>query len=188
LVTFHPVTLEGDTSRSQFKNLLDALDRLEETKLIFTKANADTYGRVINRMIDTYVKKNIRKAVAFTSMGQIKYLSTMRFVDAVVGNSSSGIIEAPSLNVPTINIGDRQKGRLRAKSIIDSVPASKAILNSIRVLYSGRFQRLLKTVVNPYGDGNTAKRIKRILKYCKITNIIKKHFYDINFITRSRYG
>ena len=118
LVTFHPVTLENNTAQEQFQNLLDALDEQKDTNIIFTKANADTYGRIINKMIDEYVLNNSGKAIVFTSMGQLKYLSAMQFVDAVVGNSSSGIIEAPSFKTGTINIGDRQKGRIKALSII----------------------------------------------------------------------
>jgi len=119
LITYHPVTLENNTAKQQFKNILDAVDQLKDTKIIFTKANADTNGKIINKMIDQYVGKNPDKAISFTSMGQLKYLSTMQFVDAVVGNSSSGIIEAPSLKVATLNIGDRQNGRVKASSIVD---------------------------------------------------------------------
>ena len=119
LITFHPVTLENNTSKKQFQNLLAVLDELKDTNLIFTKANADTGGRVINKIIDEYVSKNSHKAIAFISMGQLKYLSTMKFVDAVVGNSSSGIVEAPAFKIATVNIGDMQKGRMRAEIVIN---------------------------------------------------------------------
>jgi GDP/UDP-N,N'-diacetylbacillosamine 2-epimerase (hydrolysing) len=178
LVTFHPVTLEKNTSREQFQTLLSVLDGLPETNLIFTKTNADTDGRIINRMIDEYVSENPKKAISFTSMGQLKYLSTMQFVDAVIGNSSSGIIEAPSFRIGTINIGDRQKGRVKAESVIDCEPEIESIREAIRKLYSEDFQRVLKSVVNPYGDGRTAERILKILKsYDKL--LLKKGFYDI---------
>jgi len=182
LVTFHPVTLEKNTSGRQFQNLLYVLDRLRDTKVIFTKANADTYGRVINRMIDRYAQENPHKAKAFTSMGRLRYLSTMRFVDAVCGNSSSGIIEAPSLKQATINIGDRQKGRVKAKSVIHCEPTIKGIRGAFKKLYSDEFKKCLKNVVNPYDSGKeSAPRITKILKNYNLNDILKKTFYDINF-------
>jgi len=179
LVTFHPVTLEDNTAQEQFRNVLDVMDGIPDMHIIFTKANADPGGKTINGMIDEYVSRNSRKAVAVTSMGTAKYLSTMKLVDAVVGNSSSGIIEAPSFRVPTVNIGDRQKGRVRAKSVIDCEPTKKGIKRAIERLYSEEFQKSLENVVNPYGDGNTAKRIKGILKSNDLTGIVKKSFYDM---------
>ncbi|UCD54988.1 MAG: UDP-N-acetylglucosamine 2-epimerase (hydrolyzing) [Candidatus Omnitrophota bacterium] len=181
LVTFHPVTLENNTSPQQFKDLLSALENLEDTFIIFTKANADPGGRIINKMIDTYVSKNCSKSAAFTSLGHLKYLSILQFVDAVVGNSSSGIVEAPSFKMGTINIGGRQKGRVEPKSIIDCQPTKESIIKAFEKLYSKEFQRSLKKVVNPYGDGNAAKRIKNILKNYDINNILKKPFFDIDF-------
>lgn len=184
LVTFHPVTLENNTSKKQFQELLNALDEQKETSFIFTKANADTHGKIINKMIDEYVSKNFYKATAFASMGQLRYLSTMRFVNGIIGNSSSGIIEAPSFRIGTINIGDREKGRIKAKSTIDCEPTKKDIRKAIRLLYSERFQKNLKKVINPYGDGNASRRIKEVLKKYDISNIIKKVFYDIDFLTK----
>ncbi|MDP8230765.1 MAG: UDP-N-acetylglucosamine 2-epimerase [Candidatus Gorgyraea atricola] len=181
LVTFHPVTLENNTSKIQFNNLLKALDRLKDTYIIFTKSNADTYGRIINKMIDEYVSRKSDKAISFTSMGQLKYLSTMQFVDAVVGNSSSGIIEAPSFKIGTINIGDRQKGRIRAKSIIDCAPIQKDINRAFGKLYSKKFQDSLRSVKNLHGNSGSAKKITEILKSYNLKDIIKKHFFDVNF-------
>ncbi|HLD23279.1 MAG TPA: UDP-N-acetylglucosamine 2-epimerase, partial [Sulfuricurvum sp.] len=152
LVTFHPVTLERHTASKQFQQLLDALDTLEDTHIIFTKANSDTDGRIINTMIDTYVSKNTHKAIAFASMGQLRYLSALQFVDAVVGNSSSGLLEAPSFKIGTINIGDRQRGRLKAASVIDSSPNQKDIHESLIRLYSSEFKHQLTAVTNPYGE------------------------------------
>ena len=131
LVTFHPVTLENSTAKEQFQQLLDAIDELEDTNIIFTKANSDTDGRVINQMIDEYVTKNFQKSVQFTSLGQLRYLSALQYVDAVVGNSSSGLAEAPSFRIGTINIGDRQKGRIKASSVIDCEPNKDSILKSL---------------------------------------------------------
>lgn len=180
LVTFHPVTLEKATAGQQFRCLLDALDKLEDATIIFTKANSDTDGRVINQMIDEYVLKNSDKAVGFTSLGQQRYLSALQFVDAVVGNSSSGLTEAPSFKIGTINIGDRQKGRIKAKSVIDCNPKKGDIINAFDYLYSETFQSSLATVLNPYAKGITSKKIVDLLKTVDLSMVIKKVFYDIN--------
>ncbi|MDX4048725.1 UDP-N-acetylglucosamine 2-epimerase [Aliarcobacter skirrowii] len=179
LVTFHPVTLENSTAKEQFQQLLDAIDELEDTNIIFTKANSDTDGRVINQMIDEYVTKNSHKSIVFTSLGQLRYLSALQYVDAVVGNSSSGLAEAPSFKIGTINIGDRQKGRIKASSVIDCEPNKDSILNSFEKLYSKEFQETLKTTINPYGDGYASKKIVEILKNVNLENILKKSFYDL---------
>jgi GDP/UDP-N,N'-diacetylbacillosamine 2-epimerase (hydrolysing) len=180
LITFHPVTLEHSTSRAQFEQLLVALDRLEETNLIFTKANADTDGRVINEMIDAYVAANHDKAVVHTSLGQLRYLSALQFVDGVVGNSSSGLIEVPAFRIGTINIGDRQRGRIKAQSVIDCEPTTEDIIRGLDRLYSDAFQTLLAAVNNPYGDGGVAEKIVAELRRQSVQNILKKTFYDIN--------
>lgn len=178
LVTFHPVTLEEGTARVQCAALLAALDECTDTTLIFTKANADPGGRAINAMIDAYVARRRHKAACFASMGSEKYLSVMRHADAVVGNSSSGIIEAPSFGIGTINIGERQDGRVRAASVIDCAPTQRSIREALGRLYSGRFRRTLRTAVNPYGDGRTAPRIVKVLKRYDLTGILKKRFYE----------
>lgn len=179
LVTFHPVTLENSTAQEQFKELLDAIDELEDTNIIFTKANSDTDGRVINQMIDEYVTKNSHKSIGFTSLGQLRYLSALQYIDAVVGNSSSGLAEAPSFRIGTINIGDRQKGRIKASSVIDCEPNKDSILKTFEKLYSKEFQEKLKIVQNPYGDGCASKKIVEILKSVDLKNILKKSFYDL---------
>ena len=178
MVTFHPVTLEDNTSEAQFKNILGALGALEDTHIIFTKSNADIGGRGVNRMIDEYVAKNRDRTKAFTSMGQLNYLSAMQYMDAVVGNSSSGIIEAPSFKIGTLNIGDRQEGRIKADSLIDCLPERESVKSAIKKLYSKAFQQRLRDVTNPYGDGRSAVRIKKILKKRDIRDILKKSFYD----------
>ena len=119
LVTYHPVTLEDMTAERQFENILTVIDRHKEWQIIFTKANSDPNGRIINQMIDDFTGKNSGRCSAFTSLGQVRYLSTLQFCDVVMGNSSSGIIEVPSFGVPTIDIGDRQKGRVSAESVIN---------------------------------------------------------------------
>jgi len=179
IVTFHPVTLENSTAKKQFQNLLDALDTLQNATIIFTKANSDTDGKIINSMIDKYTSQNTYKSVAFSSLGQLRYLSALQYVDAVVGNSSSGLIEAPSFQIATINIGDRQKGRVMASSVLNCKPSTKDILSSFDKINSSEFQDNLKATINPYGDGKTAKRIIKILKNIKLTNLLKKSFFDI---------
>ncbi len=179
LVTFHPVTLEHETVKEQFQALMNVIDDLENTKVIFTKANSDMEGRVINQMIDKYVAKNPLKSVAFSSLGQLRYLSALQFVDAVVGNSSSGLLEAPTFKIGTINIGGRQKGRIKSASVIDCASAEQNIFSAFQKLYSQSFQASLKKVVNPYGDGGASKKITNILKSVELSDILKKPFYDL---------
>ncbi len=179
LVTFHPVTLENTTSQKQFQDLLEIIDKLKDTNIIFTKSNSDTDGRIINEMIDEYVYKNTDKSTCFTSMGQLNYLSALQFIDAVVGNSSSGLLEAPTFNIGTINIGDRQKGRMMAKSIINCNTTKESMENGFEKLYSDNFKIVLQDVKNPYGNGGASKKIKDILKTINVNNIIKKSFYNI---------
>ena len=178
LVTFHPVTLEKSTSKEQFQELLNSIDELEDTNIIFTKSNSDTDGRVINQMIDAYVSRN-NNAVSFISMGQVRYLSALKFVDAVVGNSSSGLTEAPIFGIGTINIGDRQKGRINLVSVINCNPTKESISNAFNELYSERFQKVLSIVKSPYGNGGTSEKIKNIVKNFDLNNILKKSFYDV---------
>lgn len=180
LITYHPVTLEDNTSQEQFWELLKALDELQDTLLIFTKPNSDTHGRVIMQMIDEYVKNNSDKSISFVSLGLRTYLSALQYVDAVVGNSSSGLSEAPSFKIGTINIGDRQRGRLKAKSVIDCQPKKESIALALKKLYTKDFQRILRTVKNPYGEGGAIDKIKKVLKEKALSNILKKKFYDIS--------
>jgi len=182
LVTFHPVTLEDSTASEQFQNLLEAIDELEKTNIIFTKANSDTDGRIINSMIDEYINKNSQKSIGFTSLGQLRYLSALQFVDAMVGNSSSGLLEAPSFKIGTINVGDRQKGRIMADSVIDCDSNRLSITKAFEKLYKDEFQELLKNSNNPYGDGCASTKIIETLKKVKLNNILKKSFYDLEGI------
>lgn len=183
LVTFHPVTLEYATAQEQFENLLAALDEATknsaQTKIIFTRANADSEGRIINQLIDDYVTQNPDTAIRLTSMGQLRYLSAMQHCAAVVGNSSSGVLEAPSFKVPTVNIGDRQKGRVRAESVIDCQPTQDAIQQALRKVLSPEFTQSLQNMVSPYEQDNTARKIKDTLKSADLGHIIKKEFYDL---------
>lgn len=179
LVTFHPATLEKCTAENQFQQLLDALDELTDTSVIFTKANADTDGRAINKMVDDYVASHNDRTIAFTSMGQLRYLSALQYVDAVVGNSSSGLIEAPSFKIGTINIGERQKGRIKADNVIDCLPEKEAIVGALKKLYSSSFQSELSNVTNPYGEGGASVKISATLRSISLSNILKKRFHDL---------
>ncbi|MDT0554148.1 UDP-N-acetylglucosamine 2-epimerase [Urechidicola vernalis] len=181
LITFHPVTLENNTAERQFLNLLKALDRLENTSFIFTKPNADTNGRIIIELIDQYVTKNPLKACAFVSLGQLRYLSALKHVDVVLGNSSSGLTEAPSFGIPTINIGDRQNGRIKAESVIDCNPDVLGIAEALEKAFSHEFLINIKDVVNPYGDSGASEKIVEKLKEVDLENILKKSFYDLDF-------
>ena len=181
LVTFHPVTLENKTSKKQFQELLDSIDELENTNIIFTKANSDADGKIINQMIDQYVKKNLDRSMGAASLGQLNYLSVLKYVDFMIGNSSSGLLEAPSFKIGTINIGDRQNGRIKAESVVDCLPNKKSIKKAIKMIYSNKFQNLLKNVKNPYDNGCASKKIVKVLKTVKLDNILKKTFFDIKF-------
>ena len=178
LITFHPVTLETDTAEKQMTELLNALNKLKDTHLIFTMPNADTDGRVIFKMIENFVINN-SKAKAFTSLGQLRYLSCIKYVDGVIGNSSSGLAEVPSFKKGTINIGDRQRGRIKAESVIDCQPTKKSIKKAIEKLYSSQFQKNLGNVINPYGTGGASNAIVKILEDITLDNILKKEFYDL---------
>jgi len=182
LVTFHPVTLEKDTAGRDFGELLKALDVFPKLKIIFTKPNADTEGRIIIELIDRYVADNPGRAISFITMGQRGYLSAMKHVDVVIGNSSSGIIEAPSFHKPTVNIGDRQRGRIRADSVIDCEINRHDIAKAIRKSLSADFIRSCRKTRNPYGNGNCADRAAAILKTEAGRSIdIKKKFFDVDF-------
>ena len=171
--------MDNSTAESQFKELLKALNSINNAKIIFTKPNADTDGRVIINMIDEFVAKFAEKSVSFTSMGQLRYLSAIKFMDAVIGNSSSGLIEVPSFNVPTINIGDRQQGRVKAASVLDCDASVIEIEKSIKIAMSNDFKEKIKLSTNPYGTKNASAEIIRIIKSIRLDGIIKKTFYNI---------
>ena len=178
LVTYHPVTLEKSTSKVQFQALLDSINELRNTKIIFTKANSDTDGRVINDMIDNYVAQH-DNTISFTSMGQLNYLSALQLMDAVVGNSSSGLLEAPSFKIGTIDIGDRQKGKIKASSVISCLPSKNSIDSAFEKLYSEDFQSIVNNTKNPYENGDASKSIMNIIKDFNLIGILKKTFYDL---------
>jgi GDP/UDP-N,N'-diacetylbacillosamine 2-epimerase (hydrolysing) len=178
LVTFHPVTLENSTAKLQFQELLNSIDELKNTRIIFTKTNSDTDGRIINSMIDAYVAIH-DNTIAFVSMGQLNYLSALQFMNAVVGNSSSGLLEAPSFKIATIDIGERQKGRIKADSVISCSPTQESISSAFYKSYSEDFQNIVDNTKNPYGSGGASKIVVDIIKDFDLNGILKKTFYDL---------
>ncbi|PKM67426.1 MAG: UDP-N-acetylglucosamine 2-epimerase (hydrolyzing) [Firmicutes bacterium HGW-Firmicutes-2] len=179
VVTFHPVTLENNSSEKQIKSLLEVCKEYKDYNFIFTKANADAEGSIINLYIDKYSKEN-SNIIAFTSLGMVKYLSAIKYSSMVIGNSSSGLVEAPSFGVPTINIGDRQKGRLQASSVINCEPTLRSIRQAIELAISNDFIDKAKNTVNPYGDGDTSNKVVGVIKRYILDEKIdlKKKFYD----------
>jgi GDP/UDP-N,N'-diacetylbacillosamine 2-epimerase (hydrolysing) len=178
LITFHPVTLETATAANQMQELLAALAQLKDTQLIFTLPNADTDGRTLIEMVQKFVAEHTN-ARAYTSLGQLRYLSCIAQVDGVVGNSSSGLAEVPSFKKGTINIGDRQRGRLQADSVINCEPTQGSIASALTQLYSADFQTSLHKVINPYGEDGASAKIVNILKRYPVKDIVKKFFYDL---------
>ncbi len=180
VVTYHPATLEKDMAGMQIKTILAALDRFPQICWIFTLPNADMESRVIIKSIEEYVKKNPGRTFLFSSLGQLRYLSLMRNSIVMVGNSSSGIIEAPSFKLPVVNIGSRQKGRIMAKNIINVTSCEEnKIVHAIDKAISEKFRGLLKVLENPYGGGNVSKRVINVLKKVSLTDKFRKHFYDL---------
>lgn len=182
LITLHPVTLEKGTSLTYIRNLLSALDKFPDYQLVFTKTNADTEGRVINEQIERYVKENPGRARLYDSLGQVRYLSSVKHCEVVIGNSSSGLIEVPVFRKPTVNIGNRQRGRLKATSVIDCTEDAQSIEQGIQKALSKDFQNSISLMSLPYGSGSTAENILRVLKTAKLSDIIMKKFYDIEGI------
>ena len=176
LVTYHPETINGVENKKNFNEILNALSKLNSTTIIFTRANADREGKVINSMIDSYAKIHKRNCYVFSSMGYKNYLSTIKFVDICLGNSSSGLLEVPTFKKFSINIGNRQKDRLKAKSVIDVQPKAKKILKTIKSIYN---KKISKKLINPYGNGNASKLTYKIIKKINLENSITNKFFDI---------
>lgn len=179
LVTFHPVTLEKNTAEKQVLNLLTALDNFHSFFFLFSMPNADANGRIIVKHIELFVKKNHPRAMLVASLGSRKYLSLLKNVRVVIGNSSSGVIEVPYFKKPTVNIGDRQNGRIKPASVIDSGTEVKSIIAGINKALSPGFQATLQNVTQPYGDGNAAPGIVKALKKTGRLQAVKKSFYDL---------
>jgi GDP/UDP-N,N'-diacetylbacillosamine 2-epimerase (hydrolysing) len=178
MVTFHPATLETDTAETQMDELLAALADLQNTAIVFTMPNADTDGRALLEKIKVFCEQHANSHW-FSSLGHARYLSCLAQVDAVVGNSSSGLTEAPTFKVATVNIGDRQLGRLSAQSVIDCSPTRESIADALATVYSPDFRTKLLAVVNPYGDGGAASAIVQMLERCVGNITLKKPFHDL---------
>lgn len=182
IVTYHPVTLESVSSKVQFEKLLTVIEKNARIRVIFTKANSDTDGRIINQMIDEFVKAHEDRCIAFTSLGRIRYLSALQFCAAVVGNSSSGIIEAPSFHIPTVNIGNRQQGRICADTVINCGYEVEDIQVALDKALSKEFRNRLLDMNNPYEKTGTSELIVDKIKDMLLNEQdVKKHFYDIKF-------
>jgi len=179
LVTFHPVTLEQNTSAQQMDELLAALGELKDTGLIFTMPNADIESRVLFRKIEAFCAQH-SNARAYRSLGQLRYLSCIAHVEGVVGNSSSGLTEVPSFKKGTVNIGDRQRGRTKATSVIDCTPHRTSISKALERLFSPEFQVTLSTVENPYNGGGASEKVINILEMSLLDGLLKKSFYDLS--------
>lgn len=180
MVTYHPVTLSFQSPAKLFSELLTSLDQFPHAHVIFTYPNADTNGRGIIKLIESYIDKNKKRTVGFVSMGQQNYLSALGVVDAVIGNSSSGLIEVPSFNKPTVNIGERQKGRLCASSVISCADNSKAITKAIEKALDPKFIKSLKDMKSPYGDGQASQKIMTVLKKTDFSKLIMKSFFSLD--------
>jgi len=181
LVAFHPVTLHKNASANQMSELLIALENLTDVGLIFTLPNSDPESRILFDQISKFCRSH-SNARAYTSLGRLNYLSCIKHVDGVVGNSSSGILEAPSFKKGTINIGDRQSGRLKSSTVIDSDANHRSIANAINYLFSESFQNQLPYATNHYGQGGASEAIIRILEYKSLGNLLHKKFYDTTLL------
>lgn len=180
VITFHPVTLEGSSAAEQCEELLNAIDAYPEMKFVITKANADSDGRVINKLLDEYANTH-QNVLVRESLGMIRYLSALKYAEMAIGNSSSGLLEVPTFKIPTVNIGDRQKGRLQADSVINCKPVTSEICKAIEKAESEEFKGICKDVINPYGDGDTTSKVIKAIKNVIVDAPIdlKKKFYDL---------
>jgi len=178
LITFHPATLEDSSSEEQIFNLLTALDKIKDVQFIFTKSNSDIGGRVINKMIDKYVELNHKKAICYASLGRLKYLSLMKYVDGVIGNSSSGLVEAPSFKIGVVNIGNRQKGRAKSTSVIDCDSSILGIEKAINVIFTNDYKNKILKIRNIYEGKNVSNKMLSVIKSYNLDGILMKSFYD----------
>lgn len=181
LVTYHPVTAGESNPRKEMQELLNALDQFPEAQVIMTKPNADTGGRIISKMVDDYSREHPERVHMSVSLGQVRYLSAMQCCDVVIGNSSSGIVEAPAIKKPTVNIGKRQSGRLKAQSILDCDANEKSIVNAINKAFSGEFKQVLANARSLYGDCDASEKIKNFLKQASCSKETSKAFFDLEF-------
>jgi len=181
MITYNsPTSMPKSTVRKELSSLLRVAGKIPDMKMIITKTNPDMYSSSINKTIDGFILRKKKKAYAFTSMGRVLYLNALRFMDLVAGNSSSGIIEVPSFGIPTINIGKRQAGRVKAKTVIDTRGDTQSISKAFKRAFSPVFKRACKKAKNIYGDGATSKRIISIIKKTSFPSK-RKQFFDLDF-------
>ena len=179
LITYHSVTIENNSAEEQCRNLLSVLAEYTGYSFIFTQSNSDSDGRIITKLIQEFVNQNKERALFVSSLGKKRYLSLLKYTTAVVGNSSSGIIEVPSFGIPSVNIGNRQKGRIKCDSIIDCEPTYYGIRNAMNTALSDHFIQLSKSVRNPYEKAGTVDEIYRVIKTISVENLCSKTFYDL---------
>ena len=178
LITFHSVTHNKKSPKKDFLAILKGIQQLKDTKIIFTHPNSDANNKIIIKMINSFVKKN-DNSISIKSLGSHNYFSMLNYVDCIIGNSSSGILEAPSFKIATINIGDRQKGRIQAKSVINIEANENLILNSIKNIYSKSFRKRFINLSNPHKSNNCSERIYQIIKKFDNPKNLKKNFYNL---------
>lgn len=183
LITYHNVTLKSESPERALKEIFKALGSFPQAKIIFTRPNSDTGGRIINELIDSYAATNSSRVKVYANLGTINYLSVMKYADVIIGNSSSGLVETPFFKKPTINIGDRQKGRLKATSVINCNADALQVSDGIMMALSSEFQAQLLNTRSPYGMGNVSNRIKNVIKDISLDNIVLKTFYDFNTVS-----
>ena len=179
LVTYHPVTLSADNVEKDIDAFLSVLDERKDLRIIFTMPNSDTGGHIIMEKINKFVQDHNDRACAFKSLGYKRYLSTMKYAGAVVGNSSSGVVEAPSFHIPTLDIGDRQKGRIAADSVYHCSPDAESIKAGLSYIFSDEFQEVVKESKNPYEKPDIVKSIFDVISTYPLEGIIKKPFYNL---------
>lgn len=179
LVTYHPVTLGNRIAKDDIAEFMSALENRPDLRIIFTMPNSDTGGQFVTQAINDFVLRNADRAKCFKSLGAVRYLSVMRLVAGVVGNSSSGIVEAPSFGIPTLNIGDRQKGRIAAGSVYSCASNKMSILKGLEIVLSKEFHERASSTHNPYEKTNTAEEIFKIISTFPLEKLNQKHFYDL---------
>ena len=182
LATYHPVTNEAKVKAEVEKEIdgfFEALEEFKNLRILFTMPNSDTGGQIIMERIQEFVKKNSERSIAFTSLGMKRYLSVLQFVGGMIGNSSSGLSEAPAFHIPTLNIGNRQKGRITGESVVHCDNAKDSILKGLQKIMSPDMQEIARTAVNPAEKEGTAIHIFEVIKNFPLQNLTQKHFYDI---------
>lgn len=180
MISYHPVTLSSDSGVQALKNLLDELEKYQQYQIIMSYPNADVENKKIVGLLESYHKNNPKRIHLTHSLGQQNFLSCLKHCELIIGNSSSAIIEAPSLNIPTVNIGDRQKGRITGETVINCRESKQDISKAIKTALSVKFKKICIEAKNPYGDGNSSQRILNIIEKTSLDDLVFKQFHDID--------